>query len=153
MRPSSQRPLVSPNKPTNYKMVNSLGPMDIWVGRRIDVRLRQLGLSQRYLGEKLGVNSAQVYRWCAGRNRIPIQKLYEASRIMRLPPGWFFEGSEQLEISGGAPESDVLNEMLTPETIEVIHEYVQLTGPARAHVRRAMQLLPKEGPNGQEIAS
>jgi len=74
---------------------------DIHIGRRLrDARLAR-GLSQGLLGKKLGVSFQQVQKYESGANRIAGSRLWDISRVLEVPVGYFFEGC----LSSGAPAS------------------------------------------------
>lgn len=66
-------------------------PMDRHVGGRIWQRRRELGLSRRELGERIGVGLKQVNKYETGANRVSAGRLFEIARVLRVGPSWFFE--------------------------------------------------------------
>ena len=77
-------------------MPRTIRYVDAWVGARVLLRRRELGLSQTELGEKLGVSFQQVQKYEKGRNRVSAGMLYEISKARNVPVGYFFEDFEEL---------------------------------------------------------
>jgi len=76
-------------------MPRTIRYVDAWVGARVLLRRRELGLSQAELGEKLGVSFQQVQKYEKGRNRVSAGMLYEISKALDVPVGYFFEDFEE----------------------------------------------------------
>jgi transcriptional regulator with XRE-family HTH domain len=66
-------------------------PVDIHVGWRVRLRRTSLGMSQEKLGEAIGLTFQQVQKYERGTNRIGASRLYELSRVLDVPVGFFFE--------------------------------------------------------------
>jgi transcriptional regulator with XRE-family HTH domain len=73
-------------------------PIDKYVGSRVRMQRMLRGLSQEKLGEALGVTFQQVQKYEKGANRIGASRLQQISKILEVPPSFFFEGSP----TGGA---------------------------------------------------
>lgn len=68
-------------------------PIDQHVGSRVRMQRMLRGLSQEKLGEALGVTFQQVQKYEKGANRIGASRLQQISKILDIPPSFFFEGS------------------------------------------------------------
>jgi transcriptional regulator with XRE-family HTH domain len=66
--------------------------IDHHVGRRVRMRRKLLGLTQRDLGTALGITCQQVQKYEHGMNRVSASKLYGMAMILGVDPGWFFDG-------------------------------------------------------------
>lgn len=66
-------------------------PVDVHVGARVRMRRTLLGMSQEKLGESLGLTFQQVQKYERGFNRIGSSRLYDLSRILDVPVGYFFD--------------------------------------------------------------
>lgn len=75
-------------------------PIDTYVGARVRVRRKFLGMSQDNLASHLGLTFQQVQKYERGANRISASKLYEISVAMRVSISHFFEGYSD----AGAPD-------------------------------------------------
>jgi transcriptional regulator with XRE-family HTH domain len=65
--------------------VKSPVPLDKVVGRRVRARRLQLGLSQRVLGDALGVSYQQVQKYEQGVSRIGAGRLQQVAEILKVP--------------------------------------------------------------------
>ena len=65
--------------------------VDKSVGSRIRSRRIELGLSQEHLASALGTTVAQIESWEAGTTRIGATKLRTLTKILDVPPRFFFE--------------------------------------------------------------
>ncbi len=70
-------------------------PVDLYVGARLRIRRKVLGLSQTQLADALGITFQQIQKYERGANRISASKLYEAARLLRSPVSYFFEGLDE----------------------------------------------------------
>ena len=66
--------------------------IDTHVGNRIRLRRSFLRISQEKLGEELGVSFQQVQKYEKGSNRIGAGQLYCIAKLLKVEPGYFFEG-------------------------------------------------------------
>jgi transcriptional regulator with XRE-family HTH domain len=64
------------------------------IGMRIQERRLMLGLSQRELGELVGMTNKQVHKYETGINGVSAGLLYEIARELSTPLEYFFEGIE-----------------------------------------------------------
>lgn len=68
-------------------------PIDQHVGSRVRLRRIMLGMSQEKLGTALGVTFQQVQKYEKGSNRIGASRLQAISKLLDVPPSYFFEGA------------------------------------------------------------
>lgn len=73
--------------------------IDVYVGSRVRVRRKTLGMTQHGLAELLGITFQQIQKYEKGTNRIGASRLQRISEVLRVPIGFFFE-------NGGAGQSD-----------------------------------------------
>lgn len=72
-------------------------PVDIHVGHKLK-QLRVLrGMTQTEVAQGLEISFQQVQKYELGRNRISASKLFEISRILKVPTSYFFDGLENEE--------------------------------------------------------
>jgi transcriptional regulator with XRE-family HTH domain len=71
---------------------NEPHPIDTYVGGRMRLRRIQLGLSQPALAKKLGVSFQAVQKYESGAIRTSASRLYETAQVLKVSPGFFFEG-------------------------------------------------------------
>lgn len=73
------------------KSASAAGPIDALVGARIRLRRTLLGMSQEKLGVALGLTFQQVQKYERGANKVGASRLYEMSRVLNVPIGFFFD--------------------------------------------------------------
>ncbi len=69
----------------------SPNPVDVHVGKRIRLRRTILGYSQQQLAMRLGLTFQQVQKYEKGYNRVGASRLWDISRVLRVPMDFFFE--------------------------------------------------------------
>jgi transcriptional regulator with XRE-family HTH domain len=91
---------------SNYRIsgmsVKSPVPLDKVVGRRVRARRLQLGLSQRALGDALGISYQQVQKYEQGVSRIGAGRLQQVAEILNVPVSVFFDEKLGGSQEGGA---------------------------------------------------
>ena len=68
--------------------------IDKEIGRRIQQRRRELGLSADTLAEKIGVSQQQFSRYERGKAKINAGHLADIAVVLDTPIGWFFSSSQ-----------------------------------------------------------
>ncbi|TCZ63996.1 helix-turn-helix domain-containing protein [Roseicella aquatilis] len=66
-------------------------PIDVHVGGRVRLRRTLLGMSQEKLGDALGLTFQQIQKYERGVNRIGASRLFDLSRVLDVPIGFFFD--------------------------------------------------------------
>ena len=107
-------------------------PVDVHVGSRLRMRRTLLGLSQQKLGGKLGLTFQQVQKYERGANRIGASRLFELSKILDVPPSFFFEemptGGASVQAGLAEPEDSFEHQFLGKrETLELVRAYYKIT--------------------------
>ena len=130
-------------------------PIDAHVGSRVRLRRTLLGLSQEALGDALGLTFQQVQKYERGANRIGASRLYDLSRVLDVPVGFFFDDlsdgakilapgliNANMAAMAAIPEalSDPKDPMAKRETLELARAYYAIPDP---HIRRAVYDLAK----------
>ncbi len=118
-------------------------PVDVHVGIRVRLRRTLLGMSQTDIADALGLTFQQVQKYENGKNRIAASRLYQLSRILDVPVGYFFEG---LEGMAAARSSDDV--MAKRETLELVRAYYRISDPK---VRDALRQLTQAMAKGAEV--
>ena len=113
-------------------------PVDVHVGARVRVRRTLLGMSQEKLGDAIGLTFQQVQKYERGANRIGSSRLFDLSRVLDVPIGFFFEdmpsdvaASSPAQTRGMAEEPVIyeLDPMAKRETLELVRAYYKITDP------------------------
>src|ERR671939_258341 len=118
-----------PRRPGRPRM-ETPNPIDVRVGARLRLRRAMLGLSQEKLGELIGLTFQQVQKYERGANRIGASRLHELSRVLDVPPSFFFDDMDPVRapaIPGGfaEPPADAFDAdpLRKRETIELVEAY------------------------------
>jgi transcriptional regulator with XRE-family HTH domain len=86
-------------------------PIDAYVGNRVLMRRLMLAMSQRALGEAVGLASSQIQKYETGASRITAGRLCELAQALKVQPEYFFEG---------APQSDKIKPDPNPPSLELL---------------------------------
>lgn len=114
-----------------------------------------MGMSQEKLGDAIGLTFQQVQKYERGTNRIGASRLFELSRVLDVPVGFFFEELE-LTASAGPGMSEAAAPRFEPqetkrEQLELARVYQRI---GNSQVRRrlfelaravARAYFPKDG--------
>lgn len=118
-------------------------PVDVHVGNRIRLRRTILGFSQQYLARKLGLTFQQVQKYEKGGNRVGASRLWDISKVLRVPMDFFFEDMDK-EVEAQSPmmlnmsdeeslsmlteeaENAELDPMRRKETLELVRAYYRI---------------------------
>lgn len=66
--------------------------IDQHVGRSVRRRRRLLGLTQRQLGDFIGIRFQQIHKYETGGNRISAARLWSLAEALDVQVDYFFEG-------------------------------------------------------------
>lgn len=67
--------------------------IDLHLGRRLRRRRRLLGLTQRQLGDRVGIRFQQIQKYECGANRISAARLWELAEALQTPVSYFYDGA------------------------------------------------------------
>lgn len=73
---------------------NEPNPVDVHVGNRIRLRRTILHITQQQMAEMLGLTFQQIQKYEKGMNRVGASRLWDISRVLEVPMGFFFEDME-----------------------------------------------------------
>lgn len=109
-------------------------PVDLYVGARLRIRRKMMGLSQTQVADALGITFQQIQKYERGANRVSASKLYEIAKSLQAPVAYFFEGLEATTdgVSEGG-EPFVHDFLMTSEGLELATQFPRIT---RSRVRR-----------------
>jgi transcriptional regulator with XRE-family HTH domain len=80
--------------------------VDVHLGRKLFVRRRILGLTQKQLAEACGVRFQQIQKYECGANRMSALRLWQLAQALEVPMTYFFEGlSHQTLVRASAEPS------------------------------------------------
>ncbi|MGE5548737.1 MAG: helix-turn-helix domain-containing protein [Solirubrobacterales bacterium] len=127
-------------------------PIDVHVGARVRLRRTLLGITQEKLGESLGLTFQQVQKYERGTNRIGASRLFDLSRVLDVPVGYFFDDmpddvrvNSPSQILGSSDPEGSLDlykgdPVMKRETLELVRAYYRITDP---QVRKRVYDLAK----------
>lgn len=70
-------------------------PVDVHVGMRLLLRRKRLNYSQGRVAGMLGLTFQQIQKYERGATRIGASRLWDFSRIFRVPVEYFFQGMDE----------------------------------------------------------
>jgi len=114
--------------------------VDKYVGARIRMRRRMLGMSQENLGDALGLTYQQVQKYEKGTNRVGAGRLQHIASILQVPPTFFFEGAPiargEKRVGAGAPVPAYLSEFVSSaDGLALVKAFIRITKPRlRRHI-------------------
>lgn len=71
---------------------NVPNPIDLHVGARLRLSRLQQGLDERQTADLLAVSFDQYASYERGEARLPAFLLFKASKVLKVPIAWFYEG-------------------------------------------------------------
>jgi transcriptional regulator with XRE-family HTH domain len=80
-------------------------PVDRHVGRRVQEKRLDLGLTQTALARAVGVSFQQVQKYEKGTNRVSASKLFEMAEFMKVEIPFFFQGFKDAQPGLGEEET------------------------------------------------
>ncbi len=66
-------------------------PVDVHAGARLRVRRTLRGMTQRSLGDAIGLTFQQVQKYECGMDRMTSSRLYDLARVLDVPVQHFFD--------------------------------------------------------------
>jgi transcriptional regulator with XRE-family HTH domain len=67
--------------------------VDRYIGKRLQLRRKLIGMSQEQLGKALGVTFQQIQKYERAANRIAASRLLHMASLMGVSFNWFIEGA------------------------------------------------------------
>jgi transcriptional regulator with XRE-family HTH domain len=107
-------------------------PIDQHVGARVRMRRILAGLSQEKLGEALDLTFQQIQKYEKGTNRIGASRLQQISKILQVPPSFFFEGAPAGDVTpqhGFADSGEIVEFLSTVEGLQLNKSFATIKDP------------------------
>jgi transcriptional regulator with XRE-family HTH domain len=124
--------------PARLKLVRPR-PVDAHVGARMRLRRTMLGMSQEKLGEALGLTFQQVQKYERGTNRVGASRLWELTKILDVPIGYFYDdmpdeiaatvGKHHISVSDIDLPNFEADTLARRETLELVRAYYKIKNP------------------------
>jgi transcriptional regulator with XRE-family HTH domain len=123
-------------------------PVDAYVGRRLKQRRDEIGMTQETLAGHLNISFQQVQKYERGHNRVSASRLFQLCGLLRVEPGFFFDGLTPPEACGVGGQADLPDPASTaallaaPGALELLAEYARIIHPGqRMKVIELVRLL------------
>jgi len=142
-------------------------PVDIHVGSRVRYRRMIIGMSQEKLGDKMNLTFQQIQKYEKGTNRIGASRLFQLSRILEVPVGYFFEDAfaNTLPEKGSSAENSgysgfhereqegyLLEFLNSREGLDLNKAFAKIRDPrVRRRVIELVRALSEEKPDGKDM--
>lgn len=124
-------------------------PTDVYVGSRIRMRRKMMGLSQEKLGEKLGITFQQIQKYEKGTNRVGASRLQAMSDALEVPVSFFFPESSPSGPPGMQEESAtfMMDFMSTSEGLDLTRAFIRIRNPkVRRKIVELVRALSEDKP-------
>ncbi len=105
---------------------------DVQIGRNIQKFRTKKGLTQKQLGDRLGLTFQQIQKYENATNRVSAARLFMLSSILEVPLISFYEDKEPVSAS----KVDISR--LSPEGVKMASRFDRL---GKDHVKRAIAVL------------
>ncbi|MCK6443109.1 helix-turn-helix domain-containing protein [Elstera cyanobacteriorum] len=120
---------------------DTLGPVDDHIGARIRLYRRSRGISQKGLGQGMGLTFQQIQKYENGRSRVTVSALCRIADILDVPVILFFSDLPDADPCRPAP-----NPLSDRDTLQVLQHFLPLPGPVKKQMLALMRVLrPAEG--------
>ena len=110
-------------------------PIDIHVGKRVKLRRNILHITQQQLAKMLGLAFQQIQKYEKGDNRISASRLWDISKVLGVPVGFFYEEiDDETDAQSPRPKNDdeeylkeLTNDpMQREETLQLVRAYYKI---------------------------
>jgi transcriptional regulator with XRE-family HTH domain len=135
-------------------------PIDVHVGSRVRYRRMIVGMSQEKLGERMNLTFQQIQKYEKGTNRIGASRLFQLSRILDVPVGYFFEDAFPNSVQPASSpnglhepeqESYLLDFLNSREGLDLNRAFSKINDPkVRRRVIELVRALAEEKPEDKE---
>ncbi len=95
-------------------------PVDLHVGQRIRQSRYLAGMTQRELGDKVGIKLQQIQKYETGANRISASRMWDIAATTDVPVSFFFEGLDGQAPDTGAARANIFT---GKEALELVRVY------------------------------
>jgi len=124
--------------------------VDAYVGERVRLRRKLLGLTQVSLSESLGITFQQLQKYEKGVNRIGASRLQRIAEVLGVPIGFFFN-DEKPQTAGlrlSADTDEVANFIASKEGLALTRAFIAIENP---NIRRKLLALARSLGSTQSV--
>ena len=134
-------------------------PVDVHVGSRVRYRRMIIGMSQEKMGERMNLTFQKIQKYEKGTNRIGTSRLFQLSKILEVPVGYFFEdafaNAAPAQAMHGlhepAQEGYLLDFLNSREGLDLNKAFARIQDPkVRRRVIDLVRALSEEKPDAKE---
>lgn len=115
------------------KHFEAFNDIDQHVGSRLRQRRAFLDISQKELGEAIGVSFQQVQKYERGKNRIGASRLFVIAKILGVEVSYFYEGCDEM-----------LNAVRNNNTIPVLTDETQMQDRDAMRLHKAFSKIENQ---------
>jgi transcriptional regulator with XRE-family HTH domain len=104
------------------------------LGQRVRARRLAMRMTQKRLGEQLGLTYQQVQRYESGADNISASRLNDIAIVMEVSPGSLYPphgGGEQTNVNGVVSTDEFSILVSKPDTIRLLRAFVSVRGSKR----------------------
>ena len=126
-------------------------PVDEYVGKKLRERRTLMGMSQENLAKTVDITFQQVQKYERGANRMSASRLYQFSKTLSVPVGFFFEGFEEQDQANGMADTSMgfeHEDFSSRESLELMKAYHRIKEPK---AKRAINDLIRSMADGAAI--
>jgi len=125
--------------------------VDRHVGRRVQEKRLDLGLTQTALARAVGVSFQQVQKYEKGSNRVSASKLFEMAEFMKVDIPFFFDGLNGAQIGVGEEEAPPFDHehRATKQSVEIARLAPRLPPRNQKLILDMMREMLGEGDKGR----
>jgi transcriptional regulator with XRE-family HTH domain len=116
-------------------------PADVQIGERIRARRLELGLTLKDVAGMLGITHQQHAKTEFGKNRVPSARLYQLSKILKVPPSHFLNAEDVGDDTAGSALRTVL---ATRHGARLLRAFIALDKNAQAAIASLAEALEGE---------
>jgi transcriptional regulator with XRE-family HTH domain len=124
-------------------------PVDVHVGQRLKQRRNEVGKTQEYLAESVGLTFQQIQKYEKGANRISASRLQQFADTLNVDVPWFFEGAPGSRGAGLSADHSTkeLKEFTSlPDAQRLMKAFVQIEDKElRRHIAQLVERLGEIG--------
>jgi transcriptional regulator with XRE-family HTH domain len=113
--------MTMPPKPPN--------PIDVHVGRRIQMRRVEQRMSRATLGDFIGLTFQQVEKYERGVNRIGASRIQQICTALKIPVSFVFEGAPGSSPSVNGVPQYIVEFMTSAEGVRIVEAFSRITDP------------------------
>ncbi len=97
-------------------------------------------MTQRKLGDKVGIKFQQIQKYETGANRISVSRIWDIAAAMEVPVSFFFEGIDGQAPDAGEARADILTDK---KALELVRAYYAIPENQRRRLFDMARVLGK----------